>query len=115
MFPVSDVPVALALTGYLSYFVPQVARGVGATLCTIAITWLFIGANWLGAKFVARVSGWTLLVGLIPVLVVAIGGWLIFKSSIFLASWNMSGGSALGIVPQATLIAFWAFTASKML
>jgi arginine:agmatine antiporter len=108
-FPVSNIPVALAVTGYLSYFFPQIASGLGSTMATVAIVWLFVGANWIGARFVARLGGWTLGVGLVPILAVALGGWLIFKPAIFLASWNVSGHGALAAVPQSAVIAFWAF------
>ncbi len=108
--PVGSLGGALAVTGYLSFFIPQIANGVGATLATLAVLWIFIGANMIGARFVARFGGWTLGVGLVPILIVAIGGWLSFHPAIFAASWNVSGHSAWLAVPQSATIAFLALS-----
>jgi arginine:agmatine antiporter len=107
--PIANVPVALAVTGYLSFFVPQVANGIGATIASIGVIWLFVGANIVGARFVAKLGGWTLAIGLAPILLVGIGGWLYFHPSIFAASWNVSGHSPFAAAPSAVVIAFWAF------
>ena len=109
-FPVGSLGGALAVTGYLSFFIPQIANGVGATIATVIVVWLFIGANMVGAKFVARFGGWTLGVGLVPILIVAIGGWLSFHPAIFVASWNVSGHSDWLAVPQSATIAFLALS-----
>ncbi|HEY2178190.1 MAG TPA: amino acid permease [Caulobacteraceae bacterium] len=107
--PVANVPVALAVTGYLSFFVPQAANGVGAMIASVSIIWLFVAANILGARFVAKLGGWTLAAGLAPILLVGIGGWFYFHPSIFAASWNVSGHSPFTAAPNAVVIAFWAF------
>src|SRR5207248_1898223 len=106
---VACVAVALAIAGYLSVFVSVVAKPPGLTIATIAIVWLFVGSNFLGPRFVARIQSWTVFLGLAPVLFVAIGGWFFFHAGIFSASWNVSGQSDLAILPHATVIAFWAF------
>ena len=106
---VGSVAIALAIAGYLSVFVPVVAKPPGLTIATIAILWLFVGANFLGARFVARIQSWTVFLGLAPVLFVAIGGWFFFHAGTFSASWNVSGQTDLAILPRATVIAFWAF------
>jgi arginine:agmatine antiporter len=106
---VACVAIALAIAGYLSVFLPVVAKPPGLTIATIAIVWLFVGANVPGPRFVARMQSWTVLVGLAPVLFVAIGGWFFFHAGTFTASWNVSGQSDLAILPRATVVAFWAF------
>ncbi len=106
---VGSVAIALAIAGYLSVFVPVVAKPPGLTIATIAIVWIFIGANFLGPRFIARIQGWTVFLGLAPVLFVAIAGWFFFHGATFAASWNVSGQTDLAILPRATVIAFWAF------
>jgi arginine:agmatine antiporter len=106
---VASVAIALAIAGYLSVFVPAVAKPPRLTMATIAIVWLFVGANFLGPRFIARIQSWTIFLGLVPVLLVAIGGWFFFHGSTFDASWNVSGQTDLAILPRATVIAFWAF------
>jgi arginine:agmatine antiporter len=106
---VAAVAVALAVTGYLGVLVPFVATPAGMTISTVGVLWLFVGANLLGPRFVARLQSWSMLLGLVPVLLAAIGGWFWFHGSIFAASWNVSGHSAFAVLPRATVMVFWAF------
>jgi arginine:agmatine antiporter len=106
---VAMVAVALAVTGYLSVFVPAVAKPPGTMFATVAIIWLLVSANMVGPRFVARMQSWILPIGLAPVLLVAIGGWFYFHAAIFAASWNVTGESFLAVVPRTTVVVFWAF------
>jgi len=106
---VACVAIALAVTGYLSVFVPAVAKPPFSNLATVAIIWLLVAANILGPRFVAGMQSWSLVLGLLPVLLAAIGGWFFFHADTFLASWNVTGGSTIAVVPRATVTAFWAF------
>ena len=106
---VACVAIALAVVGYLSVFIPLIGKPPGLTIATITIVWLFIGANFLGPRFVARMQSWTVIIGLAPVLFIAICGWIFFHGATFAASWNVSGHGDLAILPRATVIAFWGF------
>jgi arginine:agmatine antiporter len=106
---VAVVAIALAVAGYLSVFIPVAARPPGLTVATIAIIWLFIGANVLGPRFIAQLQNLAVLLGLAPVLFAVIGGWLFFHGATFTASWNVSGQTDLAVLPRATVIAFWGF------
>jgi arginine:agmatine antiporter len=104
-----NVAIALAVTGYLGYFLPDVAAQPGSTIATVGVLWLFTAANIIGPRFVARLEGGTLLLGLAPVLLIALGGWFYFDPALFLASWNVTGKSAFEAVPQSVVMVFWAF------
>ena len=106
---VGNVPIAIGVTGYLSVFLPQLARPPAATLTSLAVLWLFVGANLLGPKFVARLGGWALILGLGPVFMVAVGGWFYFRPSIFAASWNVTHQTLWTAVPASAVIAFFGF------
>ncbi len=106
---VATVAIGLAVTGYLGFFLPVVARPPGITVATIAVTWLLTGTNMIGPRFVARMQSLTLALGLVPVLLAAFGGWFFFHANTFAQSWNVTGASVLSVVPRATVIAFWAF------
>ena len=106
--PISLLPIALGVTGYIGFFVPALAHGLGSTLTTLAVVWILVGVNIVGARFVARFGGWTLLIGLAPILLVAIGGWFYFKPAVFAGSWSVNGQSALTAIPQSSVIAFFA-------
>jgi arginine:agmatine antiporter len=103
------VAVALAVTGYLSVFLPAVAKPPGMTIATIFVIWLLVGANAIGARFVARIQSLSLAVGLAPILLIAVFGWFYFHAGTFAASWNVTGGSFLEVVPRSAVMVFWAF------
>jgi arginine:agmatine antiporter len=107
---IGGVAVALAVTGYLSVFLPVVSKPPGTTIATIVIIWLLIGINIVGPRFVAWTQSWLLAIGLAPVLLVAVGGWFYFHGHTFIASWNVSGQSFMHVVPQSVVIVFWALT-----
>ena len=104
-----NVAIALAVTGYVAYFLPALATPPGSTLFTAGILWIFTGANIVGPRFVARFEGGTLLVGLAPVLLIAIGGWFYFDPAQFSASWNVTGKPFWDAMPQSVVMVFWAF------
>jgi arginine:agmatine antiporter len=106
---VGNVPIAIGVTGYLSVFFPQLARPPAATFTSLAVLWLFVGANLVGPKFVARLGGWALILGLGPVFMVAVGGWVYFRPSIFAASWNVTHQALWRAVPASAVIAFFGF------
>jgi arginine:agmatine antiporter len=106
---IGGVAVALAVAGYLSVFVPAIAKPPGLTVATILIIWLLIGANMIGARFVARIQTVSLGIGLAPVLLIALLGWFYFHAGTFAASWNVTGGSFIQLVPRSAVMVFWAF------
>jgi arginine:agmatine antiporter len=106
---VACVALALAVTGYLSVFIHAVAKPPLSSIATVAVIWLLVAANIAGPRFVAGMQGWSLMLGLVPVLLAAVGGWFFFHADTFFASWNVTGGSPVTVVPRATVTAFWAF------
>jgi arginine:agmatine antiporter len=106
---IACVAIALAIAGYLSVFVPALAKPPLSNVATVAIIWLLVVANIAGPRFIASMQSWSLTLGLVPVLLAAIGGWFFFHADTFFASWNVTGGSPVTVVPRATVTAFWAF------
>lgn len=106
---IACVAVATAVTGYLSIFIPAVAAQPYSTLCTVAVIWTLVGVNLAGPRVVAALQSPALFLGLAPVLLAAIGGWFFFSKATFVASWNVTGGGFFTVVPQATVMVFWAF------
>jgi len=106
---IGNVAIALAGTGYLSAFFPVLKAPAAAAGCTLAIIWLVTIINFLGARRVADFEGATLLIGLLPVLGVAVLGWFAFDPAVFAASWNVSGRPDAAAVPATIALIFWAF------
>src|SRR6185312_15012370 len=69
------VAVATAVTGYLSVFIPAIAKPPMSTVCNVVVIWIMVGSNLAGPRFVAALQSPALLLGLAPVLLAAIGGW----------------------------------------
>ena len=106
---IGNVAIAVAGTGYLSIFFPELKDTVPAALCTLAIIWLMTLINFLGARRVTDFEGGTLLIGLLPVLGVAVLGWFSFVPVIFQESWHVSGRPDAQAVPATFSLIFWAF------
>jgi arginine:agmatine antiporter len=106
---VGNVAIAVAGTGYLSTFFPELQGTVPSAVCTLAVIWLMTLLNLFGARRVADFEGGTLLIGLLPVLGVAVLGWFAFDPVIFQQSWNVTGRPDSQVVPATFSLIFWAF------
>jgi arginine:agmatine antiporter len=106
---IGNIAIAVAAIGYLSELVPGIDRAPGSVLATAAVIWLFTFANILGPRVVGALQGWTVGVGLIPILGVALFGWFWFDSETFTAGWNTSGESNMHAVSRAASMALWAY------
>lgn len=101
--------VALAITGYLSFFIPALKEPLAGVWATIGFIWLMALANVIGARTVARLGGMTLLIGLAPIVVATVLGLLAFDADTFAAGWNVTGRPLPQIVGASLAPIFWAF------
>jgi arginine:agmatine antiporter len=103
------VPIALAAAGAVGFLVPSLQPPGPRLAVTIGVIWIAVAGCWAGARWVARIEGLTLLLGLAPVVVAATAGWLYFHPHLFWASWNPAGAPLGGAVRSSALNCFWAF------
>jgi arginine:agmatine antiporter len=101
--------IAVAVTGYLAFFLPALKDPVLATAATLGAIWLFVGANLVGARLVARIGGATLILGLIPIVLATAIGFAAFDPKVFMGSWNVSGRSDHVAIAAAVAPVFWGF------
>ncbi|MBL8199881.1 MAG: amino acid permease [Chromatiales bacterium] len=106
---IGNVAIAVAGTGYLSIFFPALKGNLPSMACTLAIIWLMTLINFRGARRVTDFEGATLLIGLLPVLGVAVLGWFAFDPVVFQESWNVTGRPDAQVVPATFALIFWAF------
>ncbi len=106
---IGNVAVAVAATGYLGFFFPILKQTVPATLCNLALIWLATGAYIVGARAAARFAAVALVIGLVPIVVAVIAGFMAFDSHTFAASWSPSHDTLAHSVPASLVIIFWAF------
>ncbi|MBK8628682.1 MAG: amino acid permease [Sphingomonadales bacterium] len=106
---IGNVAIALAVTGYLGFFWPELAQGGGVAGVTAVIVVSAAILNLTGAAMIARYEASALALGLLPVLLVALGGWLFFDSARFAANWSLTAQPLPMIANQSLQIVFWAF------
>lgn len=104
------IAVALAAVGYLGWFVPRLAEPLWTVAGTIAALWIMTAVNLLGARAIGRFEAGALLIGLVPVVLVAVAGWWWFDPAVFETSWNVTGKPAIDVLPASLVLVFWAFT-----
>jgi arginine:agmatine antiporter len=104
------VAIALAVTGYLTVFLPVLQAPAAAAVSTIAVIWILTGVNILGPKIASRFGGWTLALGALPVVAVGVLGWLWFDPHLYARNWNPGGRPLLEGTQVSLLLIFWAYT-----
>lgn len=108
-FPLIIAAVALAAGGNIGFLVPELATQPAASWLTISLILLMVGIVQVGAVAVARVGSVTLLLGLVPILLVATAGWTRFDLAIFREGWIVGDRTPPNALFEATLLCFWAF------
>lgn len=108
-YPLVIAAVALAAGGNIGFLIPALAGQPQASWLAVLLVLVFVGITHFGAGPVARVGTVTLLLGLVPILLVATVGWTRFDPETFRAGWNMTGRAATSALFEATLLCFWAF------
>jgi arginine:agmatine antiporter len=106
---VGNIAVAISITGYLAFFVPGLRNPYLAALGTMGVIWLAAVINIVGPRLVTRFETLTTLLGIGPIAVVGLVGWIYFDPKIFAAGWNPSELSYGSAISSAFSIMFWAF------
>ena len=71
---------------------------------------MLTAVNILGPRLVCQVESLAIVIGLVPILLVATGGWWYFDGKLFVDSWNVRHEPAIQVIPQSLVLLFWAFT-----
>ena len=104
-----NIAIAVAAVGYIAELVPGLAEPPMSVIATAVVIWVLTFANIMGPRVVGLLETWTMSLALVPILGVAIFGWLAFEPDVFLGSWNVSGGTSFHAISRAASIALWAF------
>jgi arginine:agmatine antiporter len=106
---VGNIAIAVAAVGYLAELVPHIDGPPASTIVTALVIWLLTWVNIKGPRLVGQLEAWTMTLALIPIVAIALLGWLWFKPEIFQASWNVSGDSDWGAISRAASMVLWAY------
>jgi arginine:agmatine antiporter len=104
------IAIAVAATGYLATFFPSLSPPLHAAFAAAGAIWLLTIVNIVGPRFVCQVETAAVSIGLIPIVLVAVGGWWFFDAEVFRASWNVRHEPAVKVIPGSLVLLFWAFT-----
>jgi arginine:agmatine antiporter len=107
---IGNIAIAVAAMGYLANFVPALNAPLPGAFATAGFIWLLTAVNILGPRLVCQVESLAIVIGLVPILLVATGGWWYFDGGLFAQSWNVQHQPAIQVIPQSLVLLFWAFT-----
>lgn len=104
-----NAAIAVAMVGYLSYFVPALADHPlwGALTATGAI-WLLVGVNLRGVREAGWVQVITTLIKVLPLALISIGGCLWLDLDYFTPI-NPTGAPLMEGITATTALTLWAF------
>ncbi len=106
---IGNIAIAVAAIGYLAELIPAITDPPASVFATAGVIWLLTFANILGPRVVGALESWTMLLALIPILGIALFGWLWFDSETFLDGWNVTGESDMHAISRAASMALWAY------
>ena len=106
---IGNAAIGLAAVGYLASLFPPLKTQIGSLIALVAIIWILIGLCLLGARWVTRFGGLTLLFGLLPILLTIVLGLAAFSPEIFAASWNVTGKPLAQTISPSLAVIFFAF------
>lgn len=106
---IANIAIATSITGYLTIFVPALRNPYLGACSTILMIWLSATLNMIGPRLVTRFETLTTFLGVGPIALVGIAGWLFFDPQLFLSGWNTAGIGEVQAISSAVSIMFWAF------
>ena len=106
---IGNIAIAVAAVGYLAELVPAITDPPASVVATAVVIWLLTFANILGPRVIGALEVWTMTLALLPILAIALLGWIWFDSATFRAGWNVSGGSDMEAISRAASMALWAY------
>jgi arginine:agmatine antiporter len=106
---IGNIAIAVAAVGYLAELIPAITDPPASVVATAVVIWVLTFANILGPRVVGALEVWTMALALIPILAIALLGWIWFDSATFMAGWNVSGGSEMEAISRAASMALWAY------
>ncbi len=106
---IGNIAIAVAAIGYLAELIPAITNPPASVFATAGVIWLLTFANILGPRVVGALETWTMALALVPIMAIALLGWLWFDTETFLAGWNVTGESNMHAVSRAASMALWAY------
>ena len=105
----ADVAIALTAVAYALQVAGIEANATTICVGTLIAIWLATVCSLGGPKSVGRITSFTVLGAIIPVVGISIIGWFWFSPSLWAASWNPHNLPAFQAISESIALTLWAF------
>lgn len=106
---VANIAVAVTCVGYFDSLFDIKFSPIGACLLAVAILWICSVANFRGASFTGRLSGFAIWLVVIPVFGLSIIGWYWFDPKMYVSAWNPSHTPFFSAINASIAMTLWSF------
>lgn len=106
---IANTAIAISAVGYGSEFFGVILSPMAVSLWTIFTLWLATVLNFGGARITGKISSFTILGVIIPVVVLSIFGWFWFSGEMYASSWNPHDYPQFEAIGMSISMTLWAF------
>ncbi|MGE9294281.1 MAG: amino acid permease [Puniceicoccales bacterium] len=106
---VGNVAVATTVIGYCTAFAPALKAPALTLVGALIVVWLATVFNIMGPRVVGLLTGWSTVVAMVPLVLVAVFGWIWFDGKVFMDAWLPKGETTIGAISTSATYALWAF------
>lgn len=106
---IANTAIAISAVGYGSEFFGVTLSPMAVSLWTIFTLWLATVLNFGGARITGKISSFTILGVIIPVVVLSIFGWFWFSGEMYASSWNPHDYPQFEAIGMSISMTLWAF------
>lgn len=106
---IANTAIAISAVGYGSEFFGVTLSPMAVSLWTIFTLWLATVLNFGGARITGKISSFTILGVIIPVVGLSIFGWFWFSGEMYASSWNPHDYPQFEAIGMSISMTLWAF------
>lgn len=104
-----NAAIAIAGTGYLSFFIPSLKNPLNGAIAAIIILWILTFNNMRNARDIGFFQILITIIKLLPLIAVILCGWFFFHPHYITESVNVTGKSNLSAISLGLNFTLWAF------
>lgn len=106
---IANTAIAISAVGYGSEFFGVELTPMAVSIWTIFTLWLATVLNFGGARITGKISSFTILGVIIPVVILSIFGWFWFRNELYVSSWNPHNYPQFEAIGMSISMTLWAF------
>ena len=106
---IANTAIAISAVGYGSEFFGVTLSPMAVSLWTIFTLWLATVLNFGGARITGKISSFTILGVIIPVVILSVFGWFWFSGEMYANAWNPHDYPQFEAIGMSISMTLWAF------